>query len=425
MYEEEKEMLQGQNIEEGAPAGEVPVKRSHPFLKKIGLAACAGVLCGAVVSGAVIGYSIHRESEKGVVSQNGNHASGSVQNMAISNGDGTLSGTNVSNTTTVYDVSAVVKNVTPAIVSINGTGVTVQYDLFGRAYERETGGSGSGIIVAQDGDSLLIVTNNHVVSGMNSLEVVFADGTVAPAAVKGTEENDDLAVIVVKFSELSEETLNNIRIATLGSSDSLEEGEMVIAIGNALGYGQSTTVGYVSAVNREIEIEGITMNLIQTCAAINPGNSGGALLNAKGQVIGINNAKLVSESVEGVGYAIPISHAIPVINDLMNREELREEERAYIGIDGKDVTEELSLALNLPVGVYISAVEEGSPAEKAGIRPYSVLTAVNGRSVSTREELKNLLAYTRGGSAGTVTVQELINGAYVEKTYEITFGRRP
>ena len=397
-------------------------KKKKTWIGKMALSVMAGTLCGVVAAGSVIGYQNYKEKqavkleEVPVISE---EVQGMSDKAPLAE---SLQGANLSNETTVYDVSPVVRNVMPAIVSINCKGIAVQYDFFGREYESETSGSGSGIIIAQNGDELLIATNHHVVDGMTALEIVFADDTTAEATIKGTQQQDDLAVVAVKFSDISETTKQKIRVATLGDSNTLEAGDMVIAIGNALGYGQSVTVGYVSAVNREVTIDNINMTLIQTDAAINPGNSGGALLNAKGEVIGINNAKLVSSSIEGVGYAIPISHAIPIISELMNREELEMTQRAYMGITGKDLTESLSTALNLPVGIYINTVEKDSPAEQAGIKPYSIITAVNGKEVTNLDSLKQTLSYIKGGTTGTITVQELINGVYTEKTYDITFG---
>lgn len=320
-------------------------------------------------------------------------------------------------------VSAVVENVAPAVVSINGTFSEMTYDFWGRGYEQESSGSGSGIIVAQGGETLFIVTNHHVVENAKALEVVFCDGTTAAATVKGTEPENDIAVIAVSLREVTMETCKEIRIAVLGDSEQLKLGEMVIAIGNALGYGQSTTVGYVSALHREVTMnDGTALQLIQTDVAINPGNSGGALLNARGEVIGINNAKVSSEAVEGMCYAIPISSAIPIINSLLNREVLSEKESAYLGIDGKTITDTDAKMLNMPVGVYVRTVEEGSAAEQAGIKVGYVITAVNGRTVTTKEDLTRVLSYTRGGSDGTVTVQIIRKGLYEEEELPITFG---
>ena len=404
--------------------------KKKPFLGRMALTVVTGVLCGAIGAGSVLGYQEYRmykaeqQAKESVqmVQDSFQSADGTQSTASYGESGSIIVNTPLSNEATVYDVSAVVRNVMPAVVAINCRGVAVQYDFFGRSYESETSGSGSGIIVSQNDDELLLVTNHHVVDGMTEIEVVFADDSKAPAKVKGTQSQDDLAIISVQMKDLSAETLQNIRVARIGDSNAVEPGDMAIAIGNALGYGQSVTVGYISAVNREVTIDGVTMTLLQTDAAINPGNSGGALLNIKGELIGINNAKLVSSSIEGIGYAIPISHALPIMNELVNREELEVTQRAYLGIQGQEVTKELSNALNLPVGIYINSVEKDSPVEKAGIKPYSVITAVNGKRVTTMDELRSILAYTKGGSNGTITVQELINGAYTEKTYDITFG---
>jgi len=224
--------------------------------------------------------------------------------------------------------------------------------------------------------------------------------------------------------DLDKDTIKNIKIATLGNSENVKLGEMAIAIGNALGYGQSVTVGYISALNREVKIEGVNLKLIQTDAAINPGNSGGALLNSKGEVIGINSVKYIDESVESIGYAIPVSDAIPIINNLMNRTTLVEKDRAYLGISGKDVTEVYSQAFGMPVGIYVEQVDEGSAAEKAGIKVGDIIVAMNDIGIENVQELQDTLVYTKGGSKGTITVKSLVNGEYKEKVLEITFDYR-
>jgi serine protease Do len=261
-----------------------------------------------------------------------------------------------------------------------------------------------------------------VVEGARAIRVTFCDGTTAEAEVKGSNAGEDIAVLSVAFSELSEETVKNIKIATVGSSENLKSGEMVIAIGNAAGSGQSLTVGYVSAVDREIEFENGTMRLIQTDAAINPGNSGGALLNAKGELIGINNAKLVAGDVEGVGYAIPISSVVSLIQHIVNREEISLKQSAVLGIEGRDVVDNVSGLLEIPKGVYIVDYTEGSAVEAAGIPLYSIITKVNGMEVTSMEQLKEVLRYTRGNTEGTITVQERVEGIYTPKEYKITFG---
>jgi len=301
----------------------------------------------------------------------------------------------------------------------------VSSDFFGRQYSQDIPGSGSGIIIGQNDSEILIATNNHVIDGASKVEIVFADKTKASANVKGAAPNSDLAVVSVDVNSLEKDTIKNIKIATLGNSDNTKLGEMAIAIGNALGYGQSVTVGYISALNREVAIEGVNLNLIQTDAAINPGNSGGALLNSKGEVIGINSVKYVDESVESIGYAIPISDAIPIINNLMNRTTLAEKERAYIGVSGEDVTNVYSQAFEMPVGYYINQVAEGSAAEKAGIKVGDIIVALNDIRIESGEDLRDTLTYTKAGSKGTITVKSLEDGKYIEKVLEIEFGYRP
>jgi serine protease Do len=264
-----------------------------------------------------------------------------------------------------------------------------------------------------------------VVVDATAIEIVFSDGSKATAAVKGTDPQNDLAVVSVKASDLSKKALSTIRIATLGNSDTLRIGETAIAIGNALGYGQSTTVGVISALGREVNSsDGTKMTLIQTDAAINPGNSGGALLNAKGEVVGINNMKYADTDVEGMGYAIPISVAIPIINELMTREVIDPAESGYLGISGLS-TMESPETFGMPLGVYIYTVSEGSPAEKAGLLPYQIITHFNGSEVQTMEGLKSKLAQVKAGTTVTLTIQSQEKGKYVEKTVDVVVGKRP
>ncbi len=329
---------------------------------------------------------------------------------------------------TVTDVSGVVENVMPSIVSIDNM-MNVQMNFWGRIYTQQAGGSGSGIIIGQNDQELLIVTNNHVIAEADgatdqTLTVTFGDETTAPAKVVGAASSYDLAVISVDLSEVTDETKDYIKVATLGNSDELKVGQMAIAIGNALGYGQSTTVGYISALNREMSTEDYTLKLIQTDAAINPGNSGGALLNIYGEVIGINSAKYSDESVEGMGFAIPISTAIPIIENLMTREQVAEEDRAYLGIVGNDVTENFHKTYGLPIGVYVVEVAEDSPAEKAGLKMGDVITGFNGMKITSMEELQEELAYQKAGSVITLNVSVYNAGKYKEKTVTITLGAR-
>lgn len=332
---------------------------------------------------------------------------------------------NTSNNLEQGDVSGVVENVMPSIVAIDTVVTENVSDMWGRNYQDESSGSGSGIIIGENKNQLLIVTNNHVIEGDNvSVTVTFSDESTATAIVKGAETSSDLAVLAVEKSTLSKETKNNIKIATLGDSDKSRVGDSAIAIGNALGYGQSVTVGYISAKDRKVAMEDSSMELLQTDAAINPGNSGGALLNAAGEVIGINSLKYSSDEVEGMGYAIPITTAIPIINDLMNREQLDVSEQGYLGIRGQDVTEDNGSVYNMPAGIYIGDVTKGSPAEEAGLVVGMIITKVNDKSVITMEQLQETLTYTKAGTTVSITVQELENGEYTEKILEVTLGSK-
>lgn len=324
----------------------------------------------------------------------------------------------------VTDVSQVVENVMPSIVSIECTSTVQQQDMFGRVYNQEATGSGSGIIIGQNDNEVLIVTNNHVVSGANMVQVSFSDETQANAVIKGTDSGADLAVISVPLSSLTKETKDTIRVATLGDSDNVKVGEMAIAIGNALGYGQSVTVGYISAKDREVATEDYTMKLLQTDAAINPGNSGGALLDAQGRLIGINSVKYASEEVESMGYAIPITYAVPIINDLMSKEDIPEEEQAYLGITGQDVTDSISERYGMPIGVYVGQVSENSPASEGGLQSGDVITSFNNRDVKSMSQLSELLSNRKAGETVKIVVNRLIDGNYQEKTLSVTLGSK-
>ena len=326
------------------------------------------------------------------------------------------------------DVSNVVEKVMPAMVSIVNN-FTETANVFGQQYTQEEAASGSGIIVGKTDDELLIVSNNHVVESADTLTVTFIDGSEAQAQVKGLDSDMDLAVIAVSLNDLSDDTKNAITVATLGSSDDLKLGEPVIAIGNALGYGQSVTNGIVSALNREITLEnGATGTFIQTNAAINPGNSGGALLNMNGEVIGINSNKIGGTAVEGMGYAIPITSASPIIADLMERQtrtKVAEDEVGYIGISRQEVTSQISQMYNMPEGIYVVSVEEGSAAANAGIMKGDIITKFDGSSISSYSDLQKTLQYYAAGDSVTVTVQRPQNGEYVSIELNLTLGSRP
>lgn len=300
---------------------------------------------------------------------------------------------------------------------------------WGPSQTYEVPSSGSGIIVGQNEEELLIVTNNHVVEDANNLSVVFIDSTPVDAAIKGTDADSDLAVIAVPLKDIPADTLSQITVATLGNSDDLKMGQSVIAIGNALGHGQSVTVGWISALDREVTTEGtVTRNLLQTDAAINPGNSGGALLNMKGEVVGINAAKYSSTEVEGIGYAIPISKAQDIINSLMTKRTrnnaVEEGKEGYLGIQGITVDDSMARQLGMPSGVFVSGIIEDGAASRTDLREKDIITKFDDQTVRTMAALQDLLKYYREGETVTMTVQSLENGQYVERTIEITLGGR-
>lgn len=358
---------------------------------------------------------------------------GIANSNANNNNTANASNSNVSNAT----VETIAKNCLPSVVSITNKGVSEVRTMFGN-YQQEYESSGSGIIIGQNDTELLIVTNYHVISGSNELSVVFSydedseDPAVTEAKLKGYDSDKDLAVIAVSLDDLSEDTLSQIKVATIGDSSELQLGQEVVAIGNALGYGQSVTTGIISALNREVSVsttEGstITNKLIQTDAAINPGNSGGALLNMKGELIGINSVKVASSEVEGMGYAIPISDVEGIINDLMlkeTRDTVSADEQGYIGIGGTDVSSDISSTYDLPVGIYVNTVYENSPAQKAGIQKGYIITKFDGSTVKTMAELKELLTYYKSGETVDVICQVQGANGYEEKTLQLTLGTK-
>ena len=320
-----------------------------------------------------------------------------------------------------YDV---VDTVMPSVVSIFGT-YSVTENFWGYAIRQEETGSGSGFIVGENEDELLLVTNNHVVADSTSLSVQFIDESIYDAVVKGTDADADLAVIAIKLSDLSAATKSAIRIATLGDSDNLKVGEPAIAIGNALGYGQSVTTGVISALNRDYSVDedGNTQALIQTDAAINPGNSGGALLNVSGEVIGINSNKIAGTKVEGMGYAIPISTAKPIIAELMNKQTrtpVEQNKRGYLGISGLNVDSQVQEMYGIPVGVYISRVYEGTAAQKAGLKKGDIIISCDGETVETMEGLSALLDSMEAGTSVQIGVMMSVDGGYQERILEVT-----
>ena len=343
----------------------------------------------------------------------------------------TNSGGKSSGATMALDVSDVVEEVMPSVVSVvSRLSSEITYGPFSLG-KQEYDNSGSGIIVGQSETELLIATNNHVIEDAQTITVTFTDRTPedlsddvsVQALLKGSRSENDLAVIAVPLKDIPEEVLSYIKIATLGDSDSLRIGEGTIAIGNALGYGQAVTTGCVSAINRQVKVNNLNLNMIQTDAAINEGNSGGALLNLRGEVIGINSAKYSSTGVEGMGYAIPISSVVDIINELMNRETrtiVDEDERGILGIKGLEISAQYEDSYGTPAGFSVQEVVEGGAAEKAGIKKYDIIVRIDGQTVKSYEDLRELLQYYRAGETVKVVVKYIENHEYVEREVELT-----
>ena len=390
-------------------------KPKKGYMKKVALVVGAAVLFGAVGGVTMQGTSYLTGKLLGKNTKSTVGTTKTVSNAKLT----------TSTSTVTSDVSDIVENTLPSIVSITNMSVQEVQNFFGGISQQESESAGSGIIISQNDSELLVVTNNHVVEGSDTLTVTFNDGNSVEAQIKGTDSARDLAVVAVPLDKISDDTMNAIKVATLGDSDSLKVGEPAIAIGNALGYGQSVTTGIVSATRRTID--GFDGEYIQTDAAINPGNSGGALLNANGEVIGINSAKINSSAVEGMGFAIPISDASDVIQNLMNKEtrsKVSDEERGYLGIKGYDVSEEGAQMYNMPTGVYVKKVMSGGGAEKAGLTKGSIITGFEGSSISGMSSLQEQLQYYKAGEEVTLTVQiPDKNGEYTEKDIKVTLGK--
>lgn len=390
-------------------------KPKKGYAKKVALVVGAAVLFGAVGGVTMQGTSYLTGKLLGKNTKSTVGTTKTVSNAKLT----------TSTSTVTSDVSDIVENTLPSIVSITNMSVQEVQNFFGGISQQESESAGSGIIISQNDSELLVVTNNHVVEGSDTLTVTFNDGNSVEAQIKGTDSARDLAVVAVPLDKISDDTMNAIKVATLGDSDSLKVGEPAIAIGNALGYGQSVTTGIVSATGRTID--GFDGEYIQTDAAINPGNSGGALLNANGEVIGINSAKINSSAVEGMGFAIRISDASDVIQNLMNKEtrsKVSDEERGYLGIKGYDVSEEGAQMYNMPTGVYVKEVMSGGGAEKAGLTKGSIITGFEGSSISGMSSLQEQLQYYKAGEEVTLTVQiPDKNGEYTEKDIKVTLGK--
>lgn len=425
------------------------------FGKRLGMAAATAAVFGLVAGAVFVGVSYagnqllpQKESAK-------------IENTQISSG-GTGDGSLVSQKTgsnAGSSVSEVARNVMPSVVSITGISIQEIPNYFGFGTQQyEIPSSGSGIIVGQNETELLIATNNHVIKDTNSITVCFTnqDGTAVgsnnltdtsadaesdmdegsevdidnavEAKIKGTDADNDLAVVAVKLEDIPEDVLSQIKVAAIGESDSLVIGEQVVAIGNALGYGQSVTSGYVSALNKKVSSENADSTFIQTDAAINPGNSGGALLNMKGELIGINSAKIAEEKVEGMGFAIPISKAQPILDELMSKEtrdKVEDENKAaYIGVNLKNVTADAAEYYNMPLGVFVDSVAEDSPADKAGIQAGDIIRKIDGTSVETADNLKEQLSYYEAGEKIDFVIARANGGEYKEETVTVELGAR-
>lgn len=401
-------------------------KRNGSVWKKVGVFLLCGVILGGAGAGSFIG--VMKASGYEAKLQKMVDAANQTTVARVENAETTPTSTSGSGSSSGGSaVADVAENAMPSIVAITNTQTyqSNNWSYFFGGGSQEVTGSGSGIIIGQNDTELLVLTNYHVIDGASSLKVTFIDDTAVDAQVKGTAESNDLAVIAVPLESLSSDTLNAIKIAKLGDSDSLRVGDEVIAIGNALGYGQSLTYGHVSALSRDVTIDNKTLTLLQTDAAINPGNSGGALLNLKGEVIGINSAKYSSEDVEGMGFAIPVSEAEDIINNLMTKETrtaVDDENASYLGISGADMNSTNAQMYDMPEGVYVYKITEDGPAAASDLKEKDIITAIEGTEVSSMSELKEQLTYFAGGTTVELTVQRLNDGEYEELTISVTLG---
>ena len=410
----------GNGYRQGGADGQPPRRRRKrpKAVKFAGSAIAFGVIAGLAF------FAVNITAGKFV------EKSGGQQTIQEQKGISDSAGIKLSQTssTVMSDVSEIVQKDMPSMVSITNMSVQEVQSFFGGVQQRESESGGTGIIIGKNDSELLIVTNNHVVEGAQTLTVFFVDDTAVEASLKGTDPSKDLAVVAVPLDSIESSTMDVIQIITIGDSNNLQVGEPVIAIGNALGYGQSVTKGIISALDRDLEMEGFDSKLIQTDAAINPGNSGGALLNANGELIGINTVKVNANAVEGMGYAIPISDANEVIETLMNRTtrtKVPEDEQGYLGIQGVDVTSDSSQMYNMPTGVYIAEVVRKGGADNAGISKGSIITKFDGITIDSMATLQEQLKYFRAGEEVEIVIQvPASNGEYEEQTVAVTLGKR-
>ena len=440
-YQSSQTSQQAQNSQSGFQGGfqnHQPSEEHHEKRRKNGLTrkvagiTAAALLFGTVSGGTMVGINKIADSfgpatyplvsSQAAVEDSTTEAQTSAS--ASTSGNSAAAGN-----AAALDVSAIVKSAMPSVVAINNTMLYQSNNWWGMSQTYEVPSSGSGIIIGQNDEELLIATNNHVVEDSENLSVVFIDDTSVNASIKGTDADSDLAVIAVALKDIPEDTLSQISVAKLGDSDALEVGQGVVAIGNALGYGQSVTVGYVSALNREVKVDNtVTRNLLQTDAAINPGNSGGALLNMKGEVIGINAAKYSSTDVEGIGYAIPISKAQEILSTLMTQrtknQTVAEGEEGYLGIQGLTVDDSMVKQQDMPAGVFVYGIIDGGAAANSDLRKRDIIVKFDGQSVKSMAALQDLLKYYKAGETVELGVKSLENGEYVDRTVTITLGTK-
>lgn len=440
-YQSSQTSQQAQNSQSGFQGGfqnHQPSEEHHEKRRKNGLTrkvagiTAAALLFGTVSGGTMVGINKIADSFGPatyplVSSQTAvEDSTTEAQTSASASASGNSA---VAGNAAALDVSAIVKSAMPSVVAINNTMLYQSNNWWGMSQTYEVPSSGSGIIIGQNDEELLIATNNHVVEDSENLSVVFIDDTSVNASIKGTDADSDLAVIAVALKDIPEDTLSQISVAKLGDSDALEVGQGVVAIGNALGYGQSVTVGYVSALNREVKVDNtVTRNLLQTDAAINPGNSGGALLNMKGEVIGINAAKYSSTDVEGIGYAIPISKAQEILSTLMTQrtknQTVAEGEEGYLGIQGLTVDDSMVKQQDMPAGVFVYGIIDGGAAANSDLRKRDIIVKFDGQSVKSMAALQDLLKYYKAGETVELGVKSLENGEYVDRTVTITLGTK-
>ncbi|SET46788.1 S1C family serine protease [[Clostridium] polysaccharolyticum] len=403
-------------------------KKMNPLAKKTGILILSGLILGTTAGGA-FSASTYFLPKKTIATEQIPHKTSASSNTALTK---VLNTSSSASKTSVQDIA---EKGMPSIVAITNKGVTETMTLWGNM-QQPSESCGSGIIIGETDKELLVVTNHHVIEGSQTLTVVFSfdednkNADAVEAHVKGYDSNKDLAVISISKDKLKDDVLSKISIAAIGDSAKLGLGEQVVAIGNALGYGQSVTTGIVSALNRQIgsdKSNSSDNSYIQTDAAINPGNSGGALFNMNGELVGINTAKIASEQIEGMGYAIPISDVHDLIENLMNQttrtQVVDAKNRGYLGISGTDVSSEVTETYSIPQGVYIAEVSDNSAAAKAGLKKGYVLTKFDGKTISSSSELKTLVAYYKAGETVTVTAQVPENSEYKEKEFKVTLGK--